>query len=211
LQERRECMYGCAHPEGYRKALKNMKLAEKFGLPIICLIDTPGAFPGIGAEERGQSSLIAANILEMSCLKIPVICVVIGEGGSGGALGIGVGDKVCMLEFSYYSVISPEGCAGILWKAATEITKPIAADALKLTSKELSKLGIVDSVIPEPLGGAHRDPKEMSNTLKSYLLRYLGELLQLPVDELLEKRYQKFRNMGVLLEGNSQEQSVGSA
>ena len=211
LQERRECMYGCAHPEGYRKALKNMKLAEKFGLPIICLIDTPGAFPGIGAEERGQSSLIAANILEMSCLKTPVICVVIGEGGSGGALGIGVGDKVCMLEFSYYSVISPEGCAGILWKAATEITKPIAADALKLTSKELSKLGIVDAVIPEPLGGAHRDPKEMSNTLKSYLLRYLGELLQLPVDELLEKRYQKFRNMGVLLEGNSQEQSVGSA
>lgn len=211
LPERRECMYGCAHPEGYRKALKNMKLAEKFGLPIICLIDTPGAFPGIGAEERGQSSLIAANILEMSCLKTPVICVVIGEGGSGGALGIGVGDKVCMLEFSYYSVISPEGCAGILWKAATEITKPIAADALKLTSKELSKLGIVDAVIPEPLGGAHRNPKEMANSLKSYLLRYLAELLQLPVAELLEKRYQKFRNMGVLLEGNSQEQSAGSA
>lgn len=211
LQERRECMYGCAHPEGYRKALKNMKLAEKFRLPVICLIDTPGAFPGIGAEERGQSSLIAASIFEMSQLKIPVICVVIGEGGSGGALGIGVGDRVCVLEFAYYSVISPEGCAGILWKAATEITKPIAADALKLTSKELDKLGIVDAVIPEPLGGAHRDPKEMANTLKSYLLRYLGELLQLSTEEMLEKRYQKFRNMGVLLEGNAQEQPAGSA
>lgn len=211
LQERQECMYGCAHPEGYRKALKNMKLAEKFGLPVICLIDTPGAFPGIGAEERGQSSLIAASIFEMSQLKTPVICVVIGEGGSGGALGIGVGDKVCVLEFAYYSVISPEGCAGILWKAATEITKPLAAEALKLTSKELAKLGIVDAVIPEPLGGAHRDPKEMANTLKSYLLRYLGELLQLSTSDMLEQRYQKFRNMGMLLEGNAQEQPAGSA
>jgi len=211
LQERRECMYGCAHPEGYRKALKNMKLAEKFGLPIICLIDTPGAYPGIGAEERGQSSLIAANILEMSKLEVPVICVVIGEGGSGGALGIGVGDRVCMLEFSYYSVISPEGCAGILWKNATEVTKPLAADALKLVSKDLLRLGVVDSVIPEPLGGAHRDNKEMATILRGFLLRYLRELGQKNIQELLEGRYQKFRQMGVFLEGAANGVSAGSA
>jgi len=211
LQERRECMYGCAHPEGYRKALKNMKLAEKFGLPIICLIDTPGAYPGIGAEERGQSSLIAANILEMSKLEVPVICVVIGEGGSGGALGIGVGDRVCMLEFSYYSVISPEGCAGILWKNATEVTKPLAADALKLVSKDLLRLGVVDSVIPEPLGGAHRDNKEMATILSGFLLRYLRELGQKNIRELLEDRYQKFRQMGVFLEGAANGVSAGSA
>ncbi|MEY4393918.1 MAG: hypothetical protein RL595_1167 [Planctomycetota bacterium] len=211
LQERRECMYGCAHPEGYRKALKNMKLAEKFGLPIICLIDTPGAYPGIGAEERGQSSLIAANILEMSKLEVPVICVVIGEGGSGGALGIGVGDRVCMLEFSYYSVISPEGCAGILWKNATEVTKPLAADALKLVSKDLLRLGVVDSVIPEPLGGAHRDNKEMATILRGFLLRYLRELGQKNIQELLEGRYQKFRHMGVFLEGSANGVSAGSA
>jgi len=211
LQERRECMYGCAHPEGYRKALKNMKLAEKFGLPIICLIDTPGAYPGIGAEERGQSSLIAANILEMSKLEVPVICVVIGEGGAGGALGIGVGDRVCMLEFSYYSVISPEGCAGILWKNATEVTKPLAADALKLVSKDLLRLGVVDSVIPEPLGGAHRDNKEMATILRGFLLRYLRELGQKNIQELLDGRYQKFRQMGVFLEGSANGISAGSA
>jgi len=204
-------MYGCAHPEGYRKALKNMKLAEKFGLPIICLIDTPGAYPGIGAEERGQSSLIAANILEMSKLEVPVICVVIGEGGSGGALGIGVGDRVCMLEFSYYSVISPEGCAGILWKNATEVTKPLAADALKLVSKDLLRLGVVDSVIPEPLGGAHRDNKEMATILRGFLLRYLRELGQKNIQELLDGRYQKFRQMGVFLEGSANGISAGSA
>lgn len=211
LQERRECMYGCAHPEGYRKALKNMKLAEKFGLPVICLIDTPGAYPGIGAEERGQSSLIASNILEMSKLAVPVICVVIGEGGSGGALGIGVGDKVCMLEFSYYSVISPEGCAGILWKAATEVTKPLAAEALKLTSKDLLKFGVVDAVIPEPLGGAHRANKEMATTLRGYLVRYLRELTTMKVEDLLEQRYQKFRRMGEFLEGSISGSSAGSA
>lgn len=204
-------MYGCAHPEGYRKALKNMKLAEKFGLPVICLIDTPGAYPGIGAEERGQSSLIASNILEMSKLAVPVVCVVIGEGGSGGALGIGVGDKVCMLEFSYYSVISPEGCAGILWKAATEVTKPLAAEALKLTSKDLQKLGVIDSVIPEPLGGAHRDNKEMATTLRGYLVRYLRELSGKKVEDLLEERYQKFRRMGMVLEGAASGASAGSA
>jgi acetyl-CoA carboxylase carboxyl transferase subunit alpha len=203
LAERNECLYGCAHPEGYRKALKNMQLAAKFGLPVICLIDTPGAFPGIGAEERGQAQLIAVNLLEMSRLKTPVICVVIGEGGSGGALGIGIGDRVSMLEHAYYSVISPEGCAGILWKEANDQTKPLAADALKLTARHLSSLGVIDDVIPEPLGGAHRDPREMANTLKTYLLRYLRELKNVPGDVLLQRRYDKFRRMGVFLESAS--------
>jgi acetyl-CoA carboxylase carboxyl transferase subunit alpha len=197
LQERTECFYGCAHPEGYRKALQRMKFAAKFGLPIICLIDTPGAYPGIGAEERGQAQLIAANLLEMSRIPTPIVCVVIGEGGSGGALGIGIGDRVCLLEYAYYSVISPEGCAGILWKTATEETKSRAAEALRLTSKHLLKLGVIDEVVPEPLGGAHRDPREMANTLKSFVLKHLRELRGKPYDQLLEGRYQKFRKMGV--------------
>lgn len=197
LKERGECLYGCAHPEGYRKALLKMRLAAKFGLPVISLIDTPGAYPGIGAEERGQAQLIATNLLEMSRLATPVICVVIGEGGSGGALGIGIGDRVSMLEHAYYSVISPEGCAGILWKVANEETKPLAADALKLTARHLACLGILDDVIPEPLGGAHRDHREMAGTLKSYLLRYLRELRGLPIEDLLRDRYEKFRRMGV--------------
>jgi acetyl-CoA carboxylase carboxyl transferase subunit alpha len=201
LKERSECTYGCAHPEGYRKALNKMRSAAKFGLPLICLIDTPGAYPGIGAEERGQAQLIAVNILEMSRLETPIICVVIGEGGSGGALGIGVGDRVSMLENAYYSVISPEGCAGILWKVATEETKPLAAAALRLTAKDLHSFGIIDDVIPEPLGGAHRDHREMANTLKTYLLRYLRELRNLPAKELLEQRYQKFRRMGLFTQG----------
>jgi acetyl-CoA carboxylase carboxyl transferase subunit alpha len=205
LKERSECIFGCAHPEGYRKALNRMQLAAKFQLPVITLIDTPGAYPGIGAEERGQAQLIATNLLEMSRLPTPIICVVIGEGGSGGALGIGIGNKVSMMEHAYYSVISPEGCAGILWKVATDETKVLAADALKLTAKDLARLGVIDDVIPEPLGGAHRDPREAANTLKSYLLRYLRELRSLSVDELLEQRYQKFRRMGVFTEayGNS--------
>jgi acetyl-CoA carboxylase carboxyl transferase subunit alpha len=203
LKEKGECLYGCAHPEGYRKALNRMRLAAKFQLPIITLIDTPGAYPGIGAEERGQAQLIANNLLEMSRLATPIICVVIGEGGSGGALGIGIGDRVSMLEHAYYSVISPEGCAGILWKVATEETKPLAAQALKLTSKDLARLGVIDDILPEPLGGAHRDQREMANTLKTYLLRYLRELHNVPTDELLEQRYQKFRRMGVFLEGVS--------
>jgi acetyl-CoA carboxylase carboxyl transferase subunit alpha len=207
LKEKSECLYGCAHPEGYRKALNRMRLAAKFRLPIITLIDTPGAYPGIGAEERGQAQLIANNLLEMSRLATPIICVVVGEGGSGGALGIGIGDRVSMLEHGYYSVISPEGCAGILWKVATEETKPLAAQALKLTSKDLARLGIIDDIIPEPLGGAHRDHREMANTLKTYLLRYLRELRNVPSAELLEQRYQKFRRMGIFLEGAS---SAGS-
>jgi acetyl-CoA carboxylase carboxyl transferase subunit alpha len=201
LQERTECFYGCAHPEGYRKALKNMRLAAKFRLPIICLIDTPGAFPGIGAEERGQAQLIATNLLEMSRLETPIVCVVIGEGGSGGALGIGIGDRVSMLEHSYYSVISPEGCAGILWKVATETTKPLAAEALRMTGRDLKRFGVIDDIIPEPLGGAHRDHREMATTLKSYLLRYIRELRPMSMDDLLAARYQKFRAMGQYLSG----------
>lgn len=200
LKESSECLYGCAHPEGYRKALNKMKLAAKFGLPIICLIDTPGAYPGIGAEERGQAQLIAINLLEMSRLPTPIICVVIGEGGSGGALGIGIGNRVSMLEHAYYSVISPEGCAGILWKIANEETKPLAADALKMTARDLFRLRIIDDIIPEPLGGAHRDHQEMANTLKTYLLRYLRDLRGLTGEQLLEQRYQKFRRMGVYQE-----------
>src|SRR5450755_4342808 len=154
-KERIACYHGCAHPEGYRKALAKMKLAAKYGLPVICLIDTPGAYPGIGAEERGQAQVIAQNMFEMSRLPVPIVCVVIGEGGSGGALGIGVGDKVAMLEHAYYSVISPEGCAGILWKSSAFAEQ--AAKALRMTSKDLSQFKVIDDVIEEPLGGAHRD------------------------------------------------------
>ncbi|MBL8797692.1 MAG: acetyl-CoA carboxylase carboxyltransferase subunit alpha [Planctomycetia bacterium] len=200
-KEKVECMFGCAHPEGYRKALNRMRLAAKFQIPIICLIDTPGAYPGIGAEERGQAQLIATNLLEMSRLPTAIICVVIGEGGSGGALGMGIGDWVGMLEHAYYSVISPEGCAGILWKEANEKTRPLAADALKLTARDLFGLRVIDEIIPEPLGGAHRDHREMGNILKTYLLRHLRELRQLAPAELLERRYQKFRRMGVFDEG----------
>ena len=196
--ERLQCFYGCAHPEGYRKSLAKMKLAAKYGLPIISFIDTPGAYPGIGAEERGQAQLIATSILEMFRIATPMVCVVIGEGGSGGALGIGVADRVSMLQHAYYSVISPEGCAGILWKVATETTKPKAAGALKLTATDLRSLGVIDDVIPEPLGGAHRAPREMANSLKTYLIRQLRDLTQQPVGELLDRRYAKFRSMGVI-------------
>ncbi len=210
-KERMECFYGCAHPEGYRKALLKMKLAAKYRLPTICLIDTPGAYPGIGAEERGQAQLIATSLLEMSQLRTSVICVVIGEGGSGGALGIGMGDRVAMLEHAYYSVISPEGCAGILWREATDETKPLAAEALKLTARDLFDLRVIDHIIQEPLGGAHRDHREMGNTLKLHLLRYLRDLRKLPVDKLLEQRYQKFRRMGVFLEGTPSEANGAKA
>src|SRR3954451_9065778 len=186
-KERSACYFGCAHPEGYRKAILKMKMAEKYGLPVICLIDTPGAYPGIGAEERGQSQAIAENMYEMSRLRTPIICLVIGEGGSGGALGIGVGDRVAMLEFSYYSVISPEGCAGILWKSHQYAER--AANALKFTSPDLQRLGVVDHVIPEPLGGAHRDLHQTAMRVKQYLVRSLRELLARPLDKLLDERY----------------------
>jgi acetyl-CoA carboxylase carboxyl transferase subunit alpha len=198
LKERNACHFGCAHPEGYRKAMLKMKLAEKYGRPVVCLIDTPGAYPGVGAEERGQAQVIAESMFQMSRLRTPIICVVIGEGGSGGALGIGVGDKVAVLEFAYYSVISPEGCSGILWKSHTH--KEQAAQALRLTSRDLLSLGVIDDVIEEPLGGAHRDHPQMAARLKMYLLRNLRELCAKPIDRLVEARYEKFRQMGKFLE-----------
>ena len=199
VKDRLACNFGCAHPEGYRKALQKMRMAEKWKLPIVTFINTPGAYPGIGAEERGQAAAIARNILEMFDLKVPVICIVIGEGGSGGALGIGVGDRVGMLENSYYSVISPEGCAAILWKSGDKA--PEAAEALKLTSKDLLRLGLVDKVIEEPLGGAHRDPKGAVERVRTQVLDWLKELQVLSVPELLELRYRKFRRMGTPLQG----------
>jgi acetyl-CoA carboxylase carboxyl transferase subunit alpha len=188
------CNFGCAHPEGYRKALHKFKMAESFGLPILTLINTPGADPGIGAEERGQAWAIAENILEMSRLRVPVIAVVIGEGGSGGALGIGVGDRVLMLEHSYYSVISPEGCAAILWKSGDMAEK--AAHALRLTANDLHRFGVVDEIVPEPLGGAHRDKQASAEILKDAILRNLNEIRDLPTDVLLAERYEKYRRLG---------------
>lgn len=195
IQERTEHNYGMAHPEGYRKAMNKMEMASRYGIPIICFIDTPGAYPGPGAEERGQAWLIAENLRDMSQLRTPIVCVVIGEGGSGGALGIAIGDHIAILEFSYYSVISPEGCAGILWKGAEHKDK--AARALRFTSKDLSEFGVVDEVVPEPLGGAHRDHRRMATTLKGSLISAVRSLKSIPPDELVERRYQKFRAMGV--------------
>jgi acetyl-CoA carboxylase carboxyl transferase subunit alpha len=194
-----ECNFGCAYPEGYRKALRLMHLAAKFDVPVVTLIDTPGAYPGIESEERHIAEAIAVNLYEMSKLPVPIIVTVTGEGGSGGALGIGVGDRVMILEYSYYSVISPEGCAAILWKNRAYADK--AAEALKLTAKDLLKAGLVDEIIPEPLGGAHCDLKTMAVTLKEYLLRNLKEQLKLPKNKLLDKRYNKFRAMGVFETG----------
>ena len=176
-----------------------MDLADRFDLPVITFIDTPGAYPGKGAEERGQAQVIAENMFEMSRLQTPIICVVIGEGGSGGALGIGVGDRVAIMEYSYYSVISPEGCAGILWKSAAHAEQ--AAQALKLTSRHLQQLGAVDDVIEEPLGGAHRDPHQMAARLKLYLIKTLEQLSEQPIETLVSARYEKFRQLGVYLEG----------
>lgn len=194
IKEKIACNFGCANPEGYRKALLKMKLAEKFGLPIITLIDTPGAYPGIGAEERGQAQAIAVNLMEMSRLRVPIICVVIGEGGSGGALGIGVGDKLAMLQYSYYSVISPEGCAAILWHDGSQAPK--AAEALKLTAKDLMQLNLIDAVIPEPLGGAHRNVHDTIYNVEQFLLKSLTELKRLKIDTLLDRRYRKIRSFG---------------
>jgi acetyl-CoA carboxylase carboxyl transferase subunit alpha len=194
VKEKVACHFGCAHPEGYRKALRCMKMAEKFGLPVVCLIDTAGAYPGIGAEERGQAESIARNMMEMSRLKTPVISIVTGEGGSGGALGIGVADRVAMMEFAWYSVISPEGCSGILWKGAANAAD--AAEALKLTSKHLKQLGVVDAVIPEPLGGAHRDPHSAAHNLEQYISKTLRDLKRSKLENLLERRYERFRSLG---------------
>jgi len=190
--------FGSPHPEGYRKALRLMRLAEKFGLPVVALIDTPGAYPGVGAEERHIAEAIAVNIRDMMTLRTPVVSVVIGEGGSGGALGIGVADRVLILENAYYSVISPEGCAAILWKHRKHA--PEAAKALKLSSPDLLEMGLVDGVIPEPAGGAHCNPEQAAENLKSAIARELQSLLKTPVEKLLRARYDKFRKMGVFEE-----------
>ena len=186
--------FGMPRPEGYRKALRLMKLAERFKLPLLTFIDTPGAYPGVGAEERGQSEAIARNLLEMAELKVPIICTVIGEGGSGGALAIGVGDRTLMLEYGTYSVISPEGCASILWKSADKAKD--AAEQLGITAKRLLSLGLVDKVVREPIGGAHRNPRQMATRLKAVLLNELDALEQLPMEELLNQRYQRLRGYG---------------
>ncbi len=186
--------FGMPKPEGYRKALRLMEMAERFKLPIITFIDTPGAYPGIGAEERGQSEAIAHNLKVMSGLKVPIICTVIGEGGSGGALAIGVGDRVNMLQYSTYSVISPEGCASILWKSADKA--PLAAEAMGITAARLKELKLIDAVIEEPLGGAHRQPQQMAEILKAHLLQDLAALKALELDQLLEQRYQRLMGYG---------------
>ena len=186
--------FGMPHPEGYRKALRVMKLAEKFNKPVISFIDTPGAYPGIGAEERGQAEAIARNLFEMSRLRVPILIVVIGEGASGGALGIGVGDRILVMENTWYSVISPEGCASILFRDASKA--PIAAEAMKVTAYDLGELGIADEIIPEPIGGAHRDYDMAAKYVKETIVRHLRELLQIPVDELVERRIHKYGMMG---------------
>jgi len=186
--------FGMANPEGYRKALRLMKMAEKFNRPIVTLIDTPGAYPGLEAEERGQGEAIARNLFEMVNLKVPVICIIIGEGASGGALGIGIGDKVVMLENTWYTVISPESCSSILWRSWN--FKEKAAEELKLTSEDMSSFGLVDGVLPEPVGGAHAKPEEMAETLKNYLLKTLSELAVKSPDQRIEERIEKFSKMG---------------
>jgi acetyl-CoA carboxylase carboxyl transferase subunit alpha len=211
MKERTATLNASPHPEGYRKALIRMQMAAKYGLPVVCFIDTPGAYPGIGAEERGQAYQIALNLREMSRLATPIACIVIGEGGSGGALGIGIGDHIAMLQHTYYSVISPEGCAGILWKDRKFADK--AARALKFTSKDLLRLGVIDEVIPEPLGGAHRDHRRTAIMLKVALMRILRDLTAIPREKLLPGRYDKFRRLGVFEEEpasvlNGQSESV---
>jgi acetyl-CoA carboxylase carboxyl transferase subunit alpha len=197
-QERIACHWGCAHPEGYRKALLKMKLAEKFGLPIVTLVDTPGAYPGLKAEERGQAEAIAINLREMSRLETPIVCVVIGEGGSGGALGIGVGDRVAMLEYAWYSVISPEGCAAILWKSSNDQNNTAAANALALTAKDNLRNGLIDDVIDEPLGAAHRDARLAADNLSAWIVDRVQELKRFKPQTLVQRRYEKLRQIGAL-------------
>jgi len=188
--------FGMPRPEGYRKALRLMKLAERFGLPVLTFIDTPGAYPGVGAEERGQSEAIARNLFEMSGLRTPIIATVIGEGGSGGALAIGVADRILMMQYSTYSVISPEGCASILWKDAEKA--PLAAEAMAITSKHLKDQELIDEIVPEPLGGGHRDPDAVARNLKKALLKKLDDISDVPIDRLLEARYERLMSIGVV-------------
>jgi len=193
-REKIACNFGCSMPEGYRKALRAMRLAEKYHLPIITLIDTPGAFPGVESEQRGVAEAIARNLMGMSRLKTPIICTVIGEGGSGGALGIGVGDRVAMLEYAYYSVISPEGCAAILWKSGAEA--PQAAEAMQLTARKLEELDVIDAIVPEPLGGAHHNPAEAHRNLEQFITLSIRELKRVGLEALLAHRYARWRRMG---------------
>jgi acetyl-CoA carboxylase carboxyl transferase subunit alpha len=197
-KEKIACNFGCAHPEGYRKALRAMELAQKFSLPVVALIDTQGAYPGVGSEQRGVAEAIARNMLEMSRLRTPIVVIVIGEGGSGGALGIGVGDRIGMLEYAYYSVISPEGCASILWRTGEKAAE--AAEAMKLTARHLKRLDIIDDIIPEPLGGAHRNPAEAAANLERHIVRTLLELRRVDINSLLQHRYQRWRRMGKVLD-----------
>jgi len=198
VHERRRCNFGMPHPEGYRKAMNKMRLAEKFGLSVVCLVNTPGAFPGVDAEERGQSIAIAENIRDMAMLRTPIVVAVIGEGGSGGALGIGIGDRMLMLENSYFSVISPEGCAAILWKDGNK--KDLAAERLSLTAGPLKKFGIVDEIIEEPAGGAHRQPIVTAHLMRDAVTRQLTELKKLSTEALLDGRYRKYRAIGQVVE-----------
>ena len=191
--------FGCAHPEGYRKAVAKMKLAERYHLPVICLIDTPGAYPGVGAEQRGQPHAIAESMRQMCRLRVPVICIVIGEGGSGGALGLGVGDRVAMMQYAWYAIASPEACAAILWK--DRAMAPTAAEALNLTARDLLRLGIVDEIIPEPLRGAHRNPAEAVKHVETYLIKTLRSLQGSDIEPLVENRYQRLRRIGTFVGG----------
>lgn len=200
VKERIASNFGMPHPEGYRKALRVMQLAEKFNKPIITFIDTPGAYPGVGAEERGQSEAIARNLMVMSQLNVPIISVVIGEGGSGGALAVSVADRIIMLEYSIYSVISPEGCAAILWNDAAKTAD--AAEALKMTARDLNQLGIVETVIPEPQGGAHRDPEKTASLISKAICNHLSKLETIPTEERLKQRYQRIRKIGAYTEGS---------
>ena len=194
VKERIKCNFGMPHPEGYRKAMLKMKLAEKYNLPIVTLVDTPGAYPGVGAEERGQAEAIAYNLQEMSRLKVPVVSIVIGEGGSGGALGIGVADRVAMLQYAWYSVISPEGCSSILWKTGDKA--PEAAEALKITADANKKVGVIDDIIDEPLGGAHRNKELMGDRVQKWIVQNLRELKRFKVENLVSKRYDRLRVIG---------------
>lgn len=197
-KEKIECNFGCAHPDGYRKALRAMKLAEKFHVPVVCLVDTPGAYPGVESEERGIAHAIAVNLMEMSRLSTPIVACVIGEGGSGGALGIAVADQVAVMEHAYYSVISPEGCAAILWKSAEHAAR--AAQALRLTPRELKRLNLIDAIVEEPLGGAHRDPAAAAASLQGWITRALKDVSRVKVDTLLKRRYDRWRNIGSFFE-----------
>lgn len=206
IKERMACNFGCAHPEGYRKALHKMRLAEKFKLPVVCLIDTQGAYPGLGAEERGIAYAIATNLMEMARLRTPIVSVVIGEGGSGGALGIGVADRVAMFQNSFYSVISPEGCAAILWKTAEQ--RKHAAEALKITARELLKLDLIDHIIPEPVGGAHREPEAAAANLEKYIVTTLDDLKRFSGDTLVARRHERLRNLGSYFESPSEAKQI---